>query len=187
MELYPAIDLRGGVAVRLTQGDFAREVDYGDPLALVASFVAAGAPWLHVVDLSAARTGVPHERATLARIVELADGKVKVQAGGGIRSDEAAEELLETGVARVVLGTAALEDPGLAARRASIPRLRSKCSSLRTCSFTAQVSSARPSVAVEPGVPVVLAARQPDPPRPTASSSGRRVWLARWLTSPENP
>ena len=75
MELYPAIDLRGGGAVRLTQGDFAREEDYGDPLALAASFVAAGAPWLHVVDLDAARTGVPHERATLARIVELADGR----------------------------------------------------------------------------------------------------------------
>ena len=58
MELYPAVDLRDGAAVRLTQGDFARQVDYGDPLVLAASFVAAGAPWLHVVDLSAARTGV---------------------------------------------------------------------------------------------------------------------------------
>jgi phosphoribosylformimino-5-aminoimidazole carboxamide ribotide isomerase len=114
MELYPAIDLRNGAAVRLTQGDFARQVDYGDPLALAASFVAAGAPWLHVVDLSAARTGVPHERATLARIVELADGKVKVQAGGGIRRPEDLESVFDVGVDRVVLGTAALEDPAFA-------------------------------------------------------------------------
>src|ERR1700722_10470612 len=114
MELYPAIDLRGGAAVRLTQGDFARQVDYGDPLTLAASFVAAGAPWLHVVDLSAARTGVPHERATLGQIVERADGRVKVQTGGGIRRPEDLESVFELGVDRVVLGTAALEDPPLA-------------------------------------------------------------------------
>jgi phosphoribosylformimino-5-aminoimidazole carboxamide ribotide isomerase len=114
MELYPAIDLRGGAAVRLTQGDFDRQVDYGDPLALAASFVAAGAPWLHVVDLSAARTGVPHERATLARMVELAVGNLKVQTGGGIRRPEDLEGVFSLGVDRVVLGTAALEDPAFA-------------------------------------------------------------------------
>jgi phosphoribosylformimino-5-aminoimidazole carboxamide ribotide isomerase len=120
MELYPAIDLRGGAAVRLTQGDFARQVDYGDPLALAASFVAAGATWLHVVDLGAARTGVPHERATLGRIVELAsgagDGTVRVQSGGGIRSTDDVAAVLALGVHRVVLGTAALEDPEFATR-----------------------------------------------------------------------
>jgi phosphoribosylformimino-5-aminoimidazole carboxamide ribotide isomerase len=114
MELYPAVDLRDGAAVRLTQGDFARQVDYGDPLALAASFVVAGPPWLHVVDLSAARTGVPHERATLARMVELTDGKVKVQTGGGIRRPEDLESVFALGVDRVVLGTAALEDPAFA-------------------------------------------------------------------------
>ena len=114
MELYPAIDLRGGAAVRLTQGDFDRQVDYGDPLALATSFVAAGAPWLHVVDLSAARTGVPHERATLARMVELAVGNLKVQTGGGIRRPEDLEGVFSLGVDRVVLGTAALEDPAFA-------------------------------------------------------------------------
>jgi len=117
MELLPAIDLRGGAAVRLTQGDFAREVNYGDPAALAARYIAGGARWIHVVDLDAARTGVPHERAALAEIVRLAaDAAVRVQAGGGIRSEEVAEELLESGVARVVLGTAALEDPELAGR-----------------------------------------------------------------------
>ena len=117
MELLPAIDLRSGSAVRLTQGDFAREQRYGDPSALATRYIEGGARWIHVVDLDAARTGVPHERAALAEIVGLAArSSVQVQAGGGIRSDDAAEEVLESGVARVVLGTAALEDPGLAGR-----------------------------------------------------------------------
>lgn len=117
MDLLPAIDLRGGIAVRLTQGDFGREQRYGDPAELAERYIEGGAGWIHVVDLDAARTGVPHERAALASIVKLArEASVKVQAGGGIRSDDAAEEVLELGVARVVLGTAALEDPGLAAR-----------------------------------------------------------------------
>jgi phosphoribosylformimino-5-aminoimidazole carboxamide ribotide isomerase len=117
MELVPAIDLRGGEAVRLTQGDFDREARYGDPGALAARYVEAGATWIHVVDLDAARTGVSHERGALRRIVELAAAAgVRVQTGGGIRSEEAAADLLESGVSRVVLGTAALEDPDLAAR-----------------------------------------------------------------------
>jgi phosphoribosylformimino-5-aminoimidazole carboxamide ribotide isomerase len=117
MDLLPAIDLRGGTAVRLTQGDFGRERRYGDPAALARSYIDGGARWIHVVDLEAARTGVPHERAALGEIVKLAaPSAVQVQAGGGIRTDDAAEELLESGVARVVLGTAALEDPGLAGR-----------------------------------------------------------------------
>jgi len=117
MELLPAIDLRAGTAVRLTQGDFGREARYGDPAALAERYIAGGARWIHVVDLDAARTGVPHERAALAEIVRLAaDASVLVQAGGGIRSEDAAEELLGSGVARVVLGTAALQEPALAGR-----------------------------------------------------------------------
>jgi len=117
MDLLPAIDLRGGTAVRLTQGDFAREQRYGDPTELAVRYIEGGARWIHVVDLEAARTGVPHERVALGEIVALAArSAVQVQAGGGIRSDEAAEELLESGVTRVVLGTGALEDPGLAGR-----------------------------------------------------------------------
>ncbi|MBV8463851.1 MAG: bifunctional 1-(5-phosphoribosyl)-5-((5-phosphoribosylamino)methylideneamino)imidazole-4-carboxamide isomerase/phosphoribosylanthranilate isomerase PriA, partial [Acidimicrobiales bacterium] len=117
MELLPAIDLRGGAAVRLTQGDYDREVRYGDPVELAARYVAAGARWIHVVDLDAARTGVPHERAALGEIVRLAaSASVRVEAGGGIRREDDAAMLLESGVARVVLGTAALEDPALAGR-----------------------------------------------------------------------
>jgi phosphoribosylformimino-5-aminoimidazole carboxamide ribotide isomerase len=128
MELYPAIDLRDGGAVRLTQGDFDRQVGYGDPLALAARIIEDGASWIHVVDLNAARTGVPHERATLGRIVELgrdlnrepgragAGAGLKVQAGGGIRTEDDVAAVLDLGVARVVLGTAALEDPALATR-----------------------------------------------------------------------
>ena len=116
MILYPAIDLRDGGAVRLTQGDFDREQRYGDPLALAARFIEEGARWIHVVDLNAARTGVPHERETLARIVELAGSAIKVQTGGGIRAEGDVADVLALGVARVVLGTAALEDPAFATR-----------------------------------------------------------------------
>ena len=123
MILYPAIDLRGGGAVRLTQGDFDRELRYGDPVTLAATYIEGGASWIHVVDLDAARTGVPHERETLARIVALAAGGhraggagVLVQTGGGIRSEDDVAAVLDLGVARVVLGTAALKDPPLATR-----------------------------------------------------------------------
>jgi phosphoribosylformimino-5-aminoimidazole carboxamide ribotide isomerase len=117
MQLLPAIDLRAGAAVRLVQGDFAREERYGDPVSLALRYMEGGAGWIHVVDLDGARTGIPHERETLAEIVRLAaDGRVNVQFGGGIRSEDDAEELLASGVARVVLGTAALEEPALAGR-----------------------------------------------------------------------
>jgi phosphoribosylformimino-5-aminoimidazole carboxamide ribotide isomerase len=119
MDLLPAIDLRGGTAVRLTQGDFAREDRYGDPVALAASYIEAGARFIHVVDLDGARTGVPHERAVLGGIVRLAnEAGVAVEFGGGIRSEDDAEEVLDSGVSRVVLGTAALEEPALAGRSA---------------------------------------------------------------------
>jgi phosphoribosylformimino-5-aminoimidazole carboxamide ribotide isomerase len=115
--LYPAIDLRDGGAVRLTQGDFEREKRYGDPLDLAATFMQGGASFIHVVDLNAARTGVPHERETLGRIAELAaSAGVRVQTGGGIRSEEDVEAVLHLGVARVVLGTTALRDPDLTTR-----------------------------------------------------------------------
>jgi phosphoribosylformimino-5-aminoimidazole carboxamide ribotide isomerase len=117
MELLPAIDLRAGTAVRLTQGDFGREERYGDPAALAASYIAGGARWIHVVDLDGARTGVAHERDVLGRIVGLAGtAGVNVEFGGGIRSEDDAAEVLDSGVARVVLGTAALEEPALAGR-----------------------------------------------------------------------
>ena len=117
MELLPAIDLRHGAAVRLTRGDFNQEQDYGDPMELAQWYIDGGARWIHVVDLEAARTGVWHERGVMEALVRLAAASsVRVQAGGGIRTADLAAELLEAGVARVVFGTAALEDPGFAAR-----------------------------------------------------------------------
>ena len=114
MDLYPAIDIRDGGAVRLTQGDFDRQSSYGDPLALAARFVAGGAPWLHVVDLDAARSGAPVNRAIVLAIARAV--AVPVETGGGVRTIDDVAELLDGGVSRVILGTAALEDPGLVRR-----------------------------------------------------------------------
>jgi phosphoribosylformimino-5-aminoimidazole carboxamide ribotide isomerase len=117
MDLYPAIDIRAGAAVRLTQGDFDRQSDYGDPVDLAVRFAAAGAPWLHVVDLDAARTGRPVNRATVLAIAAAVG--VPVETGGGVRTESDIEELLAGGLARVILGTAALDDPGLVRRATS--------------------------------------------------------------------
>ncbi|HAM02382.1 MAG TPA: 1-(5-phosphoribosyl)-5-((5-phosphoribosylamino)methylideneamino)imidazole-4-carboxamide isomerase [Acidimicrobiaceae bacterium] len=111
MELYPAIDLRQGSAVRLAQGDFDRSRSYGDPLELAARYGTAGARWVHVVDLDAARTGTAANRRVVLDIA--ATGTLLVQAGGGVRSAADVEELLSGGVARVVLGTAAVTRPEL--------------------------------------------------------------------------
>ncbi|MGQ0431065.1 MAG: HisA/HisF-related TIM barrel protein [Microthrixaceae bacterium] len=118
MDLYPAIDLRGGKVVQLIQGDFDRERIHGDdPVAVAEAFVAAGAPWIHAVDLDAARTGEPLNRHLIAAIAAAVD--VPVQAGGGVRTLDAAAALADAGVARVVMGTAAMEDPDLVARVAA--------------------------------------------------------------------
>jgi len=118
MDLYPAIDLRDGRCVRLYQGDYGRETVYGDdPVAQARAFEAEGAAWIHVVDLDAARTGEPRNRSVVAAIA--AAVAVPVQSGGGVRDDEAAAALIDAGVARVVLGTAALEDPDLVRRLAA--------------------------------------------------------------------
>jgi phosphoribosylformimino-5-aminoimidazole carboxamide ribotide isomerase len=110
MDLFPAIDLRDGRCVRLYQGDYAQETVYADdPVAQAQAFAAEGARWIHVVDLDAARTGDPHNREVVAAIAAAVD--VPVQAGGGVRDDGAADDLLSLGVARVVVGTAALERP----------------------------------------------------------------------------
>ena len=114
MNLYPAIDLIDGRCVRLRQGDYDRRTDFGDdPVGRARRFAADGAPWIHVVDLDAARSGEPVNRAVIGRIVEAVD--VPVQVGGGARSRADAEALWAAGVARVVMGTAALESPDLVA------------------------------------------------------------------------
>ncbi|HUO49552.1 MAG TPA: HisA/HisF-related TIM barrel protein, partial [Acidimicrobiales bacterium] len=109
MDLYPAIDLQEGAAVRLVQGDFGRRTDYGDPLDLAQRYAAAGARWIHVVDLDAARTGEARNRDVVLAIAGAVP--VPVQSGGGVRSIDHAQALLGGGVARVVVGTAAWRDP----------------------------------------------------------------------------
>ena len=110
--LYPAIDLRAGRAVRLRRGDFDAETVYDDdPVAVARAFASAGAEWLHVVDLDAARTGEP---ANLAKIEAIAAAvPCRVQAGGGVRSAAAAGALFASGADRVVVGTAAVDEPHL--------------------------------------------------------------------------
>ncbi len=116
MELLAAIDLVAGEAVRLVQGDFGRQTDYGDPAEVARRYMDGGARWLHLVDLDAARTGDPSNRPVVARLAAAAGARgVRVQAGGGVRSADDVAELLAAGVERVVLGTAAVEDPALAA------------------------------------------------------------------------
>jgi phosphoribosylformimino-5-aminoimidazole carboxamide ribotide isomerase len=113
--LYPAIDILGGNAVRLTKGDFAAKKLYDeDPLAAAATWVEAGARALHVVDLDGARAGVPTNLDHLRRIAERLG--VPIQFGGGLRSLGAIGEAIEAGAARVILGTGAFTDPILLGR-----------------------------------------------------------------------
>ena len=111
-ELFPAIDLRAGRCVRLIQGDYDRETVYGDdPVAQALAFQEAGADWVHVVDLDAARSGSPVNRSAVDAVAAALD--VPVQTGGGVRSLADARTLFDAGVTRVVLGTAAIQDPDL--------------------------------------------------------------------------
>ena len=115
-ELLPAIDLRGGRVVRLRQGDFARETAYSDdPVAVAVAFAAAGAGWLHVVDLDGARTGIPAHVATMQAIAAAVDGEVQIEVAGGLRTAADVGGAVAAGASRVVLGTAALRDPDFAA------------------------------------------------------------------------
>lgn len=113
MELIPSIDLRAGRVVRLEQGDYARETVYdADPVELARGFAAAGARRVHVVDLDGARDGRAGNDAVIRRILA-ASTALEVQVGGGMRTKERVEEILDAGAARVVIGTAALEQPAL--------------------------------------------------------------------------
>jgi phosphoribosylformimino-5-aminoimidazole carboxamide ribotide isomerase len=110
MVLYPAIDIRDGKAVRLIQGDYERETAYDDdPVVAAKRWVAAGARWLHVVDLDGARSGEPVNLDHVRRIVAAVD--VPVQLGGGLRDSKKVEDAISSGAERVVLGTAAVRDP----------------------------------------------------------------------------
>jgi 1-(5-phosphoribosyl)-5-[(5-phosphoribosylamino)methylideneamino] imidazole-4-carboxamide isomerase/N-(5'phosphoribosyl)anthranilate isomerase len=108
LELLPAVDVKDGRAVRLVQGDLNAETAYGNPLEVALEFQAAGAEWLHLVDLDAA-FGSGENSALLAEVVGKLD--IKVELSGGIRDDESLRRALSTGCQRINLGTAALENP----------------------------------------------------------------------------
>ena len=110
MELFPAIDLIGGCAVRLVKGDYAQKTVYSEnPAEVAKSFAAAGAKYLHVVDLEGAKDGGTPNLETIRNIVE--QGGLLVEVGGGIRSEEVIKKYLDAGVFRVILGTAAVQNP----------------------------------------------------------------------------
>jgi len=107
MIIYPAIDIKGGRCVRLTQGRADRETVYAeDPAAVGATFKAAGSAWVHVVDLDGAFEGEPRNLETVGKIVALG---LKVEMGGGMRTRASVERALDLGVSRVVIGTRAAE------------------------------------------------------------------------------
>ena len=113
MYLLPAIDILGGKAVRLAKGDYNQVTVYNDdPVAQARVFEEAGAAWVHVVDLDGARSGVPENIAIVERIVR--ETSLSVEIGGGIRSLETLKRLADAGAARMVLGTALVNDPELA-------------------------------------------------------------------------
>lgn len=110
---YPAIDVRDGRVVRLQQGDYARETRYpDDPFAVAMRYADAGARWLHLVDLDAARAGGYTLEPLLRSIAD--DGRLQVQTGGGVRDESAVAAMLEQGASRVVIGSLAARDPALA-------------------------------------------------------------------------
>jgi phosphoribosylformimino-5-aminoimidazole carboxamide ribotide isomerase len=110
MIVYPAIDLRGGQCVRLVEGDFGRETVYGDdPVAVARRWAAAGAAWLHVVDLDGARAGQPAQLDLVEAICRAV--AIPVQVGGGLRDAAAVRAVLAAGAARAILGTVAVRDP----------------------------------------------------------------------------
>ena len=107
--IIPAIDLRGGRVVRLRQGDYAQETAYEfEPSALASTYAAAGAQWLHVVDLDGARSGALDN---LEAIRALAQCGLRIQAGGGVRSEGDLQRLFEAGVERIIVGSIAVRDP----------------------------------------------------------------------------
>lgn len=108
MLIVPAIDIQKGKCVRLWQGDFSKETDYGDPLEVALDFAKAAAKLLHIIDMDGARIGQPQNLAVVKKIIEKTG--IPVQFGGGLRSKENIKEALEAGVDKIIIGTAALEN-----------------------------------------------------------------------------
>jgi phosphoribosylformimino-5-aminoimidazole carboxamide ribotide isomerase len=107
--IIPAIDLIDGICVRLLQGRFDAVTRYGDPGEQLAAFADAGAAWVHIVDLDGARQGAPAQHETIARLARTS--RVNIQCGGGVRERAHLASLLDAGVARVVVGSAASQRP----------------------------------------------------------------------------
>lgn len=110
MMIYPAIDIRGGKAVRLVEGDFSRETAFdGDPVDAARRWESAGVTWIHVVDLDGARTGAGTNRRSITRIQDSIG--CRLQVGGGVRSLDEIDALLDAAIDRVILGSVAVSDP----------------------------------------------------------------------------
>lgn len=121
IDLYPSIDLLGGRVVRLRQGDYDDVTDYGDdPVDVAIGFAEAGARWVHVVDLDAARSGDPINRSVVTAIAAAVAGRACVQTGGGVRTLDDVRELADAGVARVVMGSAAVREPAIVEKASAI-------------------------------------------------------------------
>src|SRR5664279_59541 len=114
LTLLPAVDVAGGRAVRLTQGEAGTEKSYGDPCAAAHDWVDQGAEWIHLVDLDAA-FGRGNNQAMIKKVIKSTPKRVNIELSGGIRDDESLEAALATGAKRINLGTAALENPEWAA------------------------------------------------------------------------
>ncbi len=110
LTLLPAVDISGGKAVRLTQGEAGSETGYGDPVEAANLWASQGAKWIHLVDLDAA-FGRGDNRGIIKKVIKAVKGRVQVELSGGIRDEASLEAALATGVKRINLGTAALENP----------------------------------------------------------------------------
>lgn len=120
--VFPAIDLIDGKCVRLLQGEYSSETQYSDdPISQALSFQEEGASWIHIVDLDAARTGIANNASIIEKIASQLE--IPVQVGGGIRDLERARLIFESGVTRIVIGTAAIENPSLLEEVVSIGRV----------------------------------------------------------------
>ena len=120
--VFPAIDLIDGKCVRLLQGEYSNEIEYSDdPISQALSFQEEGASWIHIVDLDAARTGIANNASVIENIVSRLE--IPVQVGGGIRNLDLARSVFDLGVTRVVIGTAAIDNPSLVEGITSIGRV----------------------------------------------------------------
>ena len=120
--VFPAIDLIDGKCVRLLQGEYSNEIEYSDdPISQALFFQEEGASWIHIVDLDAARTGIANNASVIENIVSRLE--IPVQVGGGIRNLDVARSVFDLGVTRVVIGTAAIDNPSLVEEVTSIGRV----------------------------------------------------------------